>query len=469
MRKYIFLLICVLICFVSCADYEANISGKLQVVSIGLNYNETGASFLKGPINDATEFGAAMSAIMNAKGVPRNVIYMLQENAPEERNTYPTKNNVVNMISSLELNSNDLLTIFYSGHGQVVCWTKCNKCGQEYVNGTDEEKVCFVCNNNHVVFCNLTAYLSEETGSLAQSAKNYLDGTITKDAYISALREDGSARANEILAVADYSEEPCEDLNYKTRGFLVTAPENPVAFEDFAKEYIGQNTLFSAIAQKMQNDAARPNINAYKTNPQGYCKALQERLSYYGCTRSDLCVFERYWNYYQLNFWGKHNWTVLYMDELSDLLETKGCRVLFLADACYSGNLVDGRSEEPQGLADAFKQIFSSGKYRNLTVVSSSSSRETSTDWTALTEDGYEENHGMFALSLLEQLNWTHSRSSFTQVKIDDTVRKIYGHLSSTPDRLTMTEAMEKILDTWGYDGQHPQINTTYLDTVLIP
>ena len=469
MRKYILLLICVLICFVSCADYEANVTGKLQVISIGLNYNETGASGLKGPINDATEFGAAMSTIMNEKGVPRNVTYMLQESGPEDRSTYPTRDNIVNIISSLELNSNDMLTVFYSGHGEVVWWAKCDKCGQEYSSTSNENTACFVCHNNHVIFCNLTAYLSEETGSLAQSAKKYLDGTITKDAYITALRENGSARANEILSLSDYSEDIQTNLNYKPRGYLVTAPENPLAFEDFAEDYIDQNTLFGAIAQKMQNDNAMPNVNTYKSDPQSYCEALQARLTSYGCTRSDMSTFERYWNYYQLNCWGVHNWTRLYMDELSDLLESKGCRVLMLADACYSGNLVDGRSEEPQSIGDAFKQIFSSGKYRNLTVVSSSSSREPSTDWTASTEDGYSESHGMFALSLLEQLGWTHSRSAYTQVKIDNTVRKVYGHISSVPDRLTMTEAMEKILDSWNYSMQSPQINTTYLDTILIP
>jgi hypothetical protein len=474
MKKYIFLLICILICLVSCADYEANVTGKLQVVTIGLNYNTTGASPLRGTINDATEFGVAMNAIMNAKGVPRSVIYMLQEGAPEDRITYPTRANILNYISSLELNSNDMLTIFYSGHGQNVWWTKCEKCGQEYYEFiregyTEPQETCFVCNNNHVIFSNLTAYLSESTGALAQSAKAYLAGSLSLEDYIETLRTDGSATANEILAVSDYSKPSTDLLDYKQRGFFVTAPENSLSFQDFAKDYVNDNTLFASVATRMQSDLAMPNVNSYKTNAQGYCKAIQARLNSYGCTPSELTAFERYWNYYQLNYWNNHSWTHLYMDEFADLLENKGCRVLLISDACFSGFYVEGRSEEKQSIWDAFKNIFSNGKYRNLTVVSSCSSFQTSTDWTASTEDGYEEKHGMFSIGLLEQLGWTHSQSSYTQVKIDDNVRKIYGYLSSVPERTTVNEAMEEIIKSWGYSGQTPQMNTNYLDTVLIP
>ena len=473
MRKVLILLMCALF-LASCADYQANVSGKNQIISIGLNYVGSGASSLDGTINDATEFGAAMNAIMNEKGVPRSVTYMLQEEEYEDRSTYPTSENIVKAVSSLELNSNDMLTIFYSGHGQNVWWTKCEKCGQEYYEFIGEDYIepqetCFVCNNNHVVFSNLTTLLSESTGSLAQSAKAYLAGSLSLEGYIETLRADGGATANEILAVSDYSEPSQALLSYKQRGFFVTAPEAPLAFQDFAKDYVDDNTLFGTIAKKMQSDLSMPNIYAYKTNASGYCDALKIRLKTYGCTESDLYAFERYWNYYQLNYWSNHNWTALYMDEFADLLETKGCRVLLISDACYSGFYVEGRSEEPRGLIDAFKQIFSNGKYRNLTVVSSSSYLQTSTVWTTSTEDGYDEKHGMFAISLLEQLGWTHSRSSFTQVKIDDNVRKIYGYLSAVPERTTVNEAMEKIIASWGFSGQTPQMNTNYLDTVLIP
>lgn len=475
MKKYIFLLICVLICFVSCADYEANVTGKLHVITIGLNYENTGVSPLNGPVNDATEFGAAMSVIMNEKGIPRSITYMLQEGEVNTRDTYPTKDNVLKAIASVKANSNDMLTVFYSGHGQNVWWTKCSKCGQEYSEFVGEEEtkpgeVCFVCNNNYSLFKNLTICLSETSGSLAQSARNYLAGELPLDAYITALKSANSATANEILAVSDYSEPSYALLTYKQRGFFVVAPEEPLAFQDFAKNYVNDNTLFGAIAKRMQTDLALPNANAYKNDSQGYYKALLNRLGVYGCTASDIYAFERYWNLYQFNYWQNHLWTALYMDELADLLETKGCRALLLADACYSGFAVNGRDEDEQNLGDAFARIFSSGDYRNLTVVSSSSFQETSANLVEFyTEDGYKEGHGMFALKLFEQLNWKHSKSSYSQVKIDDTVRKIYGYLSSVPNRLTMNEAMEKIRKSWSYTPQTPQMNSTYLDTILIP
>lgn len=501
MRKYIFLAICILILLVGCKDFEANTTGKVQVVAIGLSYDETGASPLKGTINDVTEFGSAMLSIMNAKGIPRNVTFMLQEGEAEDRETYPSRDNVLKMLSSIELNYNDMLTVFYSGHGQNVWWAKCDICGNETYtiptscptcdgkgtitidksvipctacNGTGfaqemPETSCAYCKDSRDNFNLLTHYLTTSTHALKQTAIDYIDGVITKDEYISALKADGSPYANEILEVASYGERLIDNLSFKLRGFFVTAPENALSFQDFAKDYADRNTLFGAIAKRMQSDTALPNVNGYKTNAQGYYDALADRLDTYGCDRSDFRAFNRYWNIYQLKYWGQTSWTMLYMDELADLLETKGCRVLLIADGCYSGFAVDGRNESTQGFAEAFTKIFSSGSYRNLTVVSASTSSQVSLDSSVDTEDGYYEGHGLFTASLLEQLNWRHSRTSFSQIMIDGNVRKIYGYLSSTPSRLTMNEAMEKIRESWSYSKQAPQMNTTYLDTVLIP
>lgn len=486
---------------VGCKDFEANTTGKLQVVTIGLSYDETGASPLKGTINDATEFGSAMLSIMNAKGIPRNVTFMLQEGEVEDRETYPSRDNVLKMLSSVELNSNDMLTVFYSGHGQNAWWAKCDVCENETYalptscpycggkgtitidksnivcvscNGTGfvqemPEASCTYCKDSKDNFNLLTIYLEASTHALAQTAKDYLDGTITKAEYISALKADKSAYANEILEVASYGDLVIDNLSFKLRGFFVTAPENALSFQDFAKDYADKNTLFGAIAKRMQSDTALPNVNGYKTDAQGYYNALASRLDTYGCDRGDFRAFDRYWNIYQLKYWGQTNWTMLYMDELADLLETKGCRVLLIADGCYSGFAVDGRNESTQSFTDAFTKMFSSGSYRNLTAVSASTSFQVSLDSTVDTEDGYYEGHGLFTSSLLEQLNWKHSQTNFSTVMIDGNVRKIYGYLSSTPSRLTMTEAMEKIRASWSYSKQAPQMNTTYLDTVLIP
>lgn len=469
-----------------CADYQANTTGSAKVLSIGLSYKGTGASELKGTINDATEFGAAMDAMYNAKGIPRTVSFMLQEDGIEERDSYPSKDNILDAVDSMKMEPNDFLVVYYSGHGQNVWFARCPVCETEsYVFVVEErdeegnvlspqppEAVCSRCRDGIKTLDELSGYLAEEERPSSQAAKDYIEGKLVKDGYKVALEEDPCNLTREILTFFEYAERTAPTLSFELRGFFATAPTKALPFEKFVQAYRDYNTDFGYISYRMVEDTAMPNVDLYEKETNGlqrYHDALCSRLESYDVPISAYTTFEYYWNVYQSECWGVSNWTMLYMDELADRLESKGCRTLLVTDGCYSGFAVEGRNERPMGFFESFSRMFEKRSYRNLTVVSASTSDQVSLDSSTDTEDGYSENHGLFTMALLNQIGWVHSRTEYTIKSIDGEARKIYGRMGELPQRLTVSQAMENIRSEWTYQKQKPQMNGTYLDTVLVP
>lgn len=461
----------------SCSDFSANTTGKMHVLAIGLSYKNTGASELMGPVNDATEFCGAMDGILNAKSVPRKILCMLQEgdsDDPTDR-MYPDDTNVRAAVKALNAAPNDMVLIYYSGHGQDAWWARCPVCGTEtriIADGSDkpEGMVCEYCNDAITVLGNLT-YLSAMSGSaISDASAAWKNGTISDDEYASVLESDGSAEAKEILSMRTwFSRKDAPLLGFSARGFFVTAPEQPVPLQEWASQYSGNGTLFGAIAGKMATDALMPDIGNYRNNIAGYYTAVSERLGYYGLSASDMQAFNRYWNIFARDVWPRQNWTEIYMDEFVDELEALSCRVLLIADCCYSGFAEDGRDHETVSFGRAFTEMFSKREPGNVTVVTASALDQTSLDSYASTEDGGAERHGLFTISLLEELGWVHSLTRTTYVGMNGSVRQVNGYLGSVPERKTVRQAMDGIRESWSYMNQTPLINATYLDTVLVP
>lgn len=488
MRRFLLCILSVALLFslAGCADYQANTTGSAKVLSIGLSYKGTGASELRGTINDATEFGAAMDAMYNAKGVPRTVSFMLQEDGIEERVSYPTRDNIIDAIDSIEVEPNDFLVVYYSGHGQNVWFARCPVCGAEsYVFVVEErdeegnvlspqppEAVCSRCRDGIETFIELSGYLAAEERSSSQAAKDYIEGKLVNEGYEVALEEDPCNLTREILTFFEYAGRTAPTLSFELRGFFATAPTRVVPFEDFVQKYREYDTDFGYISDYIAEDTAMPDVDLYAKETNGlqmYHDALCSKLESYGVPISAYTTFEYYWNVYQSECWGVSSWTMLYMDELADRLESKGCRALLVADGCYSGFAVEGRDEDPIGFFESFSRMFEKRSYRNLTVVSASTSDQVSLDSSTDTEDGYSENHGLFTMALLNQIGWVHSRTEYTVKSIDGDARRIYGRMGELPQRLTVSQAMENIKAEWTYQKQAPQMNGTYLDTVLVP
>lgn len=96
------------------ADYA-----KTHFIGIALEYQEKGSEhYLEGAINDVIEFGSLYSQIAEMKGIDHTetyLIYSQEENAPYDAGT-PSARNIIKTITDLDVDSEDNVIIYFSGH-----------------------------------------------------------------------------------------------------------------------------------------------------------------------------------------------------------------------------------------------------------------------------------------------------------------------------------------------------------------
>lgn len=130
-QKFVLFHVLIILCLVCSCFFNIPKNSKVYIVGIGLNYN--GVNRLYGTINDTAEFCTYYKYILDKKGIDNEVFYMLQMVDPETNNDYtnyaseyaPNKNNVKNLLNAFaygssthqKITKNDLLVIYYSGHG----------------------------------------------------------------------------------------------------------------------------------------------------------------------------------------------------------------------------------------------------------------------------------------------------------------------------------------------------------------
>ena len=471
------LAICLVFALCSCNDYIANTTSTDHILSIGLSYKNTAVSELRGTLNDALEVGAALESILNEKTVPRRLMYMLQEDLSvddKESKYYPSRDHILQAVESMSTNPSDLITLFYSGHGQNIYWGKCPKCGYEFNEFASEEGnpghlSCPDCADSIELLTILSQSMASSSSPASSAAAQYLEHSISKEAYIEALLNDGSSYAKEILGLADYMYETVPEVTLKDRAFFVTAPADAVDFQVWLEDYAVQDGISGWLLTMMKSDYYLPHAANYFTDPSGYYAALYIRVEMYGANTGVRATFTRLWNMYLNSCWMNTNWTKLYMDELVDVLEAKNCKSILIADCCYSGHIVVGRDDEVVSFGKGFVSMFSASDHRKVTTVAASTPEQTSLDSLVATEEGQYEHHGLFTISFLKQIGWAHSSTHTTYEVVCGEARPIDGYEKSVPLRSSMGLILTGILDTWSYQRQSPQINTTYLNTVLIP
>lgn len=480
MKKF---LICTFLAFslvfilCSCSDYIANTTAADHILSIGLCYKNTAASELRGTINDALEVGASLERILNSKNIPRKLTYMLQEDLNVDDKTsryYPSKDNILAMIESMTPNRSDMITLFYSGHGQNVYWGKCPLCGYEFCEFASEEGnpgqvACPACGDSIELLDVLSRNLASSGQPGSDAARKYLGHEITKEDYIEAMQFAGGNAAKEILSLSDYMYIDAPVVALIDRGFFVTAPLDPIDFQVWLSDYAVEGGVSGWLLQMMSNDYSIPHAASHFKDPSGYYADLYIRMIVYGADNSQMTTFSRFWNIYLNDCWMNTYWTKLYMDDLIDALDAKGCRALVLADCCYSGFITVGRDDEKVSFGNAFLSMFSGGKHHNVTTLAASTPSQTSLDSLVTTEEGDYENHGLFTISLLKEFGWEHSSLQKTYELVCGEAREIAGYQKNTPLRASAGIVLENIKKSWSYQKQTPNINSTYLNTILIP
>lgn len=134
MKKFLGCLAILAFCFViiSCNPETFSRKGqKVTVMIVGLDYLPKGGSTaplswggysvpkLSGTINDAKELGVAFDSIYSERNIEHELIFMLSEGKDQDLSSalFPTKQNVLNKIASLDLTEDDLFVFYFAGHG----------------------------------------------------------------------------------------------------------------------------------------------------------------------------------------------------------------------------------------------------------------------------------------------------------------------------------------------------------------
>lgn len=107
---------------VSCSPYpnQAPVP-TIYVVSVGLDYLNSGAPDLVGCPDDALEFGSCLSDIYRQRGFEAKTSYLVQYSAEADKaaRDYPMADVILGAISSIPSTEDDLIIFYYSGHGDV--------------------------------------------------------------------------------------------------------------------------------------------------------------------------------------------------------------------------------------------------------------------------------------------------------------------------------------------------------------
>lgn len=108
----------VLVLTVSCSDFNLH-SSKVHMVGVGIDYRYTDTiSPLDCCPNDAQDMISALSKIYDAMGIECISHPMISSgNNPTLNDSYPSKNNILSLIANLEVDEDDMIVFYYSGHG----------------------------------------------------------------------------------------------------------------------------------------------------------------------------------------------------------------------------------------------------------------------------------------------------------------------------------------------------------------
>lgn len=121
MKRILPILIAVLVVLtLASCKMEFDSKGKACIISVGIGYGWAGGPpVLEGCVDDALEMGLCLTKQIKNQGVEVDTRYLICRGAdPDEQSMYyPSPTHLINMINSLQLEKEDLLVFYYSGHG----------------------------------------------------------------------------------------------------------------------------------------------------------------------------------------------------------------------------------------------------------------------------------------------------------------------------------------------------------------
>ena len=122
MRKIFNIVVILTLLLSSCAfDISRAVNGKVSIIAVGIDYQNSFVSDLSGTVDDALEITECFKSIYESYGVDTDIRRMIQEGEDSDETDilYPSAEKILRVIKDIDAKPDDLLIFFYSGHGDV--------------------------------------------------------------------------------------------------------------------------------------------------------------------------------------------------------------------------------------------------------------------------------------------------------------------------------------------------------------
>lgn len=456
-----FLLLAAVASFSSCSvETMVRPQGRAKLVVIGMDYmNSPGAPNLTGTINDAREIAASFKSVFDAKDVPLDVIWLVQEGY-----------DVLLEVSVTSVSSFDETL----GHVQRKIEDTSPTFMETNILGEYDAKVIAHVQSSDTAE-SLKSYFNEQyPGSPALVTTRYVSlrnesDYPSKENIVKTLSELKMAKEDLLIVYYTghgeiYNVAPEKSL----KELLIKHSELGTFGEDIIEEVLSLDlyTEDAVCAVLVDAGITGDGYNAFhsdlnklvirsETTDGALITAPTERDRYYGTLR---------------------------MRNVYNILSEIGCNVVTITDACYSGFMASDSFPENSAF-DALQSFMSVPKWPNIASMSASTSSETSKVTVARNEEGTYQRHSMFTIEVLRELGWAHTDRKFTYMTIpsyrigesgecvqSEKVIEVPGYQKIVPGRTSAFNFFDAIMDAWNNSGtQNPQKNTTVKDIFLIP
>ena len=461
-RTYAKILMTAIVAVIFLSSCSMNIlqpKGSAEMIVIGMDYmNSTAAPSLTGTINDAREMGAAFKMIMDEKGVPFEIKWLVQEGYDVQMEVSVTSVSSLNtIVADLKQRIEDTVPTSIETVQTGLYDAKITAFVQNQAKA-DELKADF-----EARYPGSPGLAKVKTMSLRDKpdypSKENIEKAIreTKLGHDDLLiiyytghgeKYDVLSRTSLVALLSKYSEAGMID------GAMVNAA---LAVEEYTEQLVCaaldaagiSNEAYSQFKNEIHNEIIKSGDRAG-----ALITAPTARDPYYG---------------------------LLDMERLYDITADLDCKVVIITDACYSGFLA-GDSFPDISFETAVAHFMNSPKWPNVASMSASTNDETSKVTVVRNEEGTWQRHSMFTIEVLKRLGWVHTEQRFTYLQIpsysirDDggyntgtKVVEIPGYLARVPERQTAASFFDAIMADWMTTTQTPQNNTTVLEIYLIP
>lgn len=464
MRVYICMLLLAfaLVSICSCS-IESMIQprGRAKLVVIGLDYaNSPGAPNLTGTINDAREVAASFKAVFDAKDIPLDIVWLVQEGYDVQMEVDITSVTAFNQtLGEVQRKIEDYAPTFM----------------ETYILGPYDARIIAKVPTVDIAKSLGTYFSDRYPGSPALVTSRYMSLRDMPDypskENIEKVLSEMSVTKDDLLIVYYTGHGEVYNVAPKTQLYdLLKKHSETGAFgNDLIDEvmtsvelYTEENVcsvLADAGVNRTAYNAFRSDLNKLilqtKTTDGALITAPTEKDVYYGIFR---------------------------MKRFYDILSQMDCSVVTITDACYSGFMAKDYYTG-NSVGEAFRSFMSVPEWPNVASLSASTSSETSKVTVARNEEGTFQRHSMFTIEVLRQLGWTHTDLKYTYMTIpfynfddagnvvpEERVIEVPGYQKTIPGRISAASFFDAIMEGWNNSGaQTPQNNTTVKEIYIVP